>query len=64
MAQAFLFFKTGFHFFGERLLEALKGEGFVLDAVDGAVELGVAYPDDEQFAGADFPLHDARREAG
>jgi hypothetical protein len=22
MAQAFLFFKTGFHFFGERLLEA------------------------------------------
>ena len=36
----------------------------MLDAVDGAVELGVAYPDDEQFAGADFPLHDARGEAG
>lgn len=36
----------------------------MLNAVDGAVELGVAYPDDEQFAGADFPLHDARGEAG
>ena len=64
MAQAFLFLKTGFHFFGERLPEAGKGEGLVLDAIDGAVELGVAHADDEQFTGADFPLHDARGEAG
>ena len=54
MAQAFLFLKTGFHFFGERLPEAGKGEGLVLDAIDGAVELGIAHADDEQFTGADF----------
>ena len=63
MAQAFLFLKTGFHFFGERLPEAGKGEGLVLDAIDGAVELGVAHADDEQFTGADFPLHGRGRRA-
>ena len=36
----------------------------MLDAIDGAVELGIAHADDEQFTGADFPLHDARGEAG
>lgn len=26
----------------------------MLDAIDGAVELGIAHADDEQFTGADF----------
>ena len=58
MAQAFLFLKTGFHFFGERLPEAGKGEGLVLDAIDGAVELGIAHADDEVEHGEDEQKND------
>ena len=48
MAQAFLFLKTGFHFFGERLPEDGKGAGFVVGALDGPVEMGGGHADDVQ----------------